>query len=215
MIVEEIMNRELHTLTPKNSVRDAVRLMREKNIRHVPIINNEKKVVGIITDHDIKKALPSCLREEPNSVIYDAAIEEVMTKNPIVGHPLDFVEEVALTFYESKISCLPIVSANELIGIVTTTDLLYTYIELTGTNQPGSKINIRVDNRPGILFEISKVIHENKANVLSLLVYPDGESETTKILSVRLQVINPLQIIEALRNQGYDVLWPHVPGVTL
>ncbi|WP_274307751.1 acetoin utilization AcuB family protein [Solibacillus daqui] len=215
MIVEEIMNRELHTLTPKNSVRDAVRLMREKNIRHVPIINKEKKIVGIITDHDIKKALPSCLREEPNSTIYDAAIEEVMTKNPLVGHPLDFVEEVALTFYESKISCLPIVSANELIGIVTTTDLLYTYIELTGTNQPGSKIDIRVDDRPGILFEITKVFHENKANVLSLLVYPDGESETTKILSVRLQVINPLQIIEALRNQGYDVLWPHVPGVTL
>lgn len=215
MIVEEIMNRELHTLMPENSVRDAVRLMREKNIRHVPIINSEKKVVGIITDHDIKKALPSCLREEPNSTIYDASIEEVMTKNPLVGHPLDFVEEVALTFYESKISCLPIVSANELIGIVTTTDLLYTYIELTGTNQPGSKIDIRVDNRPGMLFEITKVFHENKANVLSVLVYPDGESETTKILSVRLQVINPLQIIEELRNQGYNVLWPHLPGVTL
>ncbi|MEK4700779.1 acetoin utilization AcuB family protein [Solibacillus sp. FSL R7-0668] len=215
MIVEEIMNRELHTLMPENSVRDAVRLMREKNIRHVPIINSEKKVVGIITDHDIKKALPSCLREEPNSTIYDAAIGEVMTKNPLVGHPLDFVEEVALTFYESKISCLPIVSANELIGIVTTTDLLYTYIELTGTNQPGSKIDIRVDNRPGMLFEITKVFHENKANVLSVLVYPDGESETTKILSVRLQVINPLQIIEELRNQGYNVLWPHLPGVTL
>lgn len=215
MIVEEIMNRELHTLMPENSVRDAVRLMREKNIRHVPIINSEKKVVGIITDHDIKKALPSCLKEEPNSTIYDAAIGEVMTKNPLVGHPLDFVEEVALTFYESKISCLPIVSANELIGIVTTTDLLYTYIELTGTNQPGSKIDIRVDNRPGMLFEITKVFHENKANVLSVLVYPDGESETTKILSVRLQVINPLQIIEELRNQGYNVLWPHLPGVTL
>lgn len=215
MIVEEIMNRELHTLMPENSVRDAVRLMREKNIRHVPIINAEKKVVGIITDHDIKKALPSCLKEEPNSTIYDAAIEEVMTKNPLVGHPLDFVEEVALTFYESKISCLPIVSANQLIGIVTTTDLLYTYIELTGTNQPGSKIDIRVDNRPGMLFEITKVFHENKANVLSVLVYPDGESETTKILSVRLQVINPLQIIEELRNQGYNVLWPHLPGVTL
>lgn len=215
MIVEEIMNRELHTLMPENSVRDAVRLMREKNIRHVPIINSKKKIVGIITDHDIKKALPSCLQEEPNSTIYDAAIEEVMTKNPLVGHPLDFVEEVALTFYESKISCLPIVSANELIGIVTTTDLLYTYIELTGTNQPGSKIDIRVDNRPGMLFEITKVFHENKANVLSVLVYPDGESETTKILSVRLQVINPLQIIEELRNQGYNVLWPHLPGVTL
>lgn len=66
-----------------------------------------------------------------------------------------------------------------------------------------------------MLFEITKVFHENKANVLSVLVYPDGESETTKILSVRLQVINPLQIIEELRNQGYNVLCAHLLGVTL
>ena len=214
MIVEEIMNRELHTLTPENSVRDAVRLMREKNIRHVPIVNNEQNVVGIVTDHDIKKALPSCLREEPNSTIYDAAIEEIMTKNPLVGHPLDFVEEVALTFYDAKISCLPIISANKLVGIVTTTDLLYTYIELTGAHKPGSKIDIRVEDRPGILNEITKVFYENHANMLSVLVYPDGDSEKTRILSVRLQVINPLPIIEDLRNQGFHVLWPHLPGVT-
>lgn len=55
-----------------------------------------------------------------------------MVKDPLIGHPLDFVEEVALTFYETKIGCLPIVSGGKLVGIVTTTDLLYTYIELTG-----------------------------------------------------------------------------------
>ena len=215
MIVEEIMNTEIHTLLPENTVRDAVRLMREKKIRHVPIVNEKKSVVGIITEHDIKNALPSFLREEPNSQIYDAPIENIMTKNPIVGHPLDFVEEIALTFYDSKISCLPIISAGVLVGIVTTTDLLYTYIELTGAHQPGSKIDIRVTNRPGMLYEITKVFYENHANVLSVLVYPDGENEETRILSVRLQVINPLNIIEELRKQGYDVLWPNLPGVTL
>ena len=215
MIVEEIMNTEIHTLLPENTVRDAVHLMREKKIRHVPIVNEKKSVVGIITEHNIKNALPSSLREEPNSKIYDAPIENIMTKNPIVGHPLDFVEEVALTFYDSKISCLPIISAGVLVGIVTTTDLLYTYIELTGAHQPGSKIDIRVTNRPGMLYEITKVFHENHANVLSVLVYPDGENEETRILSVRLQVINPLNIIEELRKQGYDVLWPNLPGVTL
>ncbi|MER2113326.1 acetoin utilization AcuB family protein [Solibacillus isronensis] len=215
MIVEEIMQREIHTLLPENTVRDAVRLMRDKNIRHVPIVNKEKLVVGIITDHDLKNALPSRLREEPDSTIYDAPIEKIMVKNPIVGHPLDFVEEVAMTFYDAKISCLPIVTAGKLVGIVTTTDLLYTYIELTGAHKPGSKIDIRVNDKPGMLFEITKVFHENKANVLSVLVYPDGENVKSRIVSVRLQVINPLHIIEELRKQGYDVLWPNLPGVTL
>ncbi|MEK3766784.1 acetoin utilization AcuB family protein [Solibacillus sp. FSL K6-4121] len=215
MIVEEIMKREIHTLLPENTVRDAVRLMREEKIRHVPIVSLDNIVVGIITDHDLKNALPSCLREEPNSIIYDAPIEEIMVKNPIVGHPLDFVEEVATIFYDAKISCLPIVSAGKLVGIVTTTDLLYTYIELTGAHQPGSKIDIRVNNQPGMLFEISKVFQENKANVVSVLVYPDGDNTNSRIVSVRLQVINPLHIIEDLRKQGYDVLWPNLPGVSL
>ncbi|MBD8035011.1 MULTISPECIES: acetoin utilization AcuB family protein [Solibacillus] len=215
MIVEEIMKREIHTLLPENTVRDAVRLMREEKVRHVPIVSSDNTVVGIITDHDLKNALPSCLREEPNSIIYDAPIEEIMVKNPIVGHPLDFVEEVASIFYDAKISCLPIVSAGKLVGIVTTTDLLYTYIELTGAHQPGSKIDIRVSNRPGMLFEISKVFQENKANVVSVLVYPDGDNTKSRIVSVRLQVINPLHIIEDLRKQGYDVLWPNLPGISL
>ncbi|MBD8037528.1 CBS domain-containing protein [Solibacillus sp. A46] len=215
MIVEEIMKRDIHTLLPENTVRDAVRLMREEKIRHVPIVSSDDIVVGIITDHDLKNALPSCLREEPNSTIYDSPIEEIMVKNPIVGHPLDFVEEVASIFYDAKISCLPIVSAGKLVGIVTTTDLLYTYIELTGAHQPGSKIDIRVSNQPGMLFEISRVFQENKANVVSVLVYPDGDNTKSRIVSVRLQVMNPLHIIEDLRKQGYDVLWPNLPGVSL
>jgi acetoin utilization protein AcuB len=214
MIVEQIMNTELHTLSPINTVRDAVLLMRDKKIRHLPIINDEREVVGIVTEHDIKNAFPSNLRENPNSTIYDELISSIMTKNPIVGHPLDFVEELALTFYDEKISCVPIVSSGQLVGIVTTTDLLYTFIELTNAHKPSSKIDIRVSNRPGTLYEVSKIFNDYHANVLSVLIYPDEDNENSRILSVRLQVINPLGIIEDLRKQGYDVLWPNLPGVT-
>ncbi|WP_431027548.1 acetoin utilization AcuB family protein [Lysinibacillus sp. LZ02] len=215
MIVEEIMQTDVCTLKPTDTVNDAVRLMREKKIRHLPIVDENETVVGIVTDHDIKKALPSCLKEEANSITYDAPLEDIMVKEPIIGHPLDFVEEVALTFYENKISCLPIVSGGQLIGIVTTTDVLYRYIELTGANQPASKLDIRVTNKPGVLHEITSVISQHKANVLSVLVYPDSESDNTRILSVRLQVMNPLAIIEDLRKEGFHVLWPNLPGVKL
>lgn len=215
MIVEQIMNTELHTLSPENTVRDALRLMRDKKIRHLPVINEQNEVVGIVTEHDLKNALPSSLHEDPSSSTYDAAISSIMTKNPIIGHPLDFIEELALTFYDSKISCIPIVSSGQLVGIVTTTDLLYAYVELTNAHQPGSKIDIRVTDRPGILYEITKIFNDNHANVLSVLIYPDRDNEKSRILSVRLQVINPLNIIKQLRAQGYDVLWPNLPGVTL
>ena len=79
-----------------------------------------------------------------------------MTQNPIIGHPMDFVEEAAVLFYDNKIGALPIISNDKLVGIITETDLLYKYIELTGAHQPGSQIEVRVPNVPGILFEVSK-----------------------------------------------------------
>ncbi|MGE7111772.1 acetoin utilization AcuB family protein [Lysinibacillus sp. NPDC047702] len=215
MIVEEIMNDEPYTLAPTNTVLEALKLMREKKVRHLPVVDEERHVLGVITERDIKEALPSSLQDEPNSPVFNAKVEEVMIKNPLVGHPLDFVEEVALTFYESKVGCLPIVSGGKLVGIVTTTDLLYTYIELTGATEPGSKIEIRVTDTPGILFEITKIFHEHHANVQSVLVYPDSENTQNKILSVRVKTLNPLAMIEDLRKEGFDVLWPNLPGVSL
>ncbi|MGN4124051.1 acetoin utilization AcuB family protein [Lysinibacillus sphaericus] len=215
MIVEEIMNEEPYTLAPSNTVLEALKLMREKKVRHLPVVDDERHVLGVITERNIKEALPSSLHDEPNSPVFNAAIEEIMVKNPLVGHPLDFVEEVALTFYESKVGCLPIVSGGKLVGIVTTTDLLYTYIELTGATEPGSKIEIRVSDTPGILFEITKIFNEHHANVQSVLVYPDSENTLNKILSVRVKTLNPLAMIEDLRKEGFDVLWPNLPGVSL
>jgi len=215
MIVEEIMRTEVFSLTPNNTVGDAVKLMREKKIRHLPIVDEQMHVQGIVTDHDIKVALPSCLLEEPTSDIYNSPLEEIMVKNPIIAHPLDFVEEIAVLFYENKISCVPIVSGGQLVGIITTTDVLYRYIELTGANVPGSKLDIRVTNKPGTLHEILGIISNHSANVLSVLIYPDTEHAESRILSIRIQIINPLGIIEDLRKEGFDVLWPNLPGVTL
>ncbi|HWK23779.1 MAG TPA: acetoin utilization AcuB family protein [Ureibacillus sp.] len=213
MIIEEIMNRDVHSLAPSNTVRDALNIMREKKIRHLPIVDDTENIVGIITSHDLKNIFPSATNGDSTIITYDTKLEEIMIKNPLIGHPLDFIEEVALTLYDSKISCLPIVSGGKLVGIVTATDLLYTYIELTGANKPSSKIDIRVIDKPGILSNITEIFKRHNANVLSILVYPSKSHKESKIISVRVQIINPLSIIEDLRNKGFDVLWPNLPGV--
>ncbi|MEK4495252.1 CBS and ACT domain-containing protein [Ureibacillus sp. FSL W8-0352] len=215
MIVEQIMKRDVYALTPKDTLNDALKLMREKSIRHIPIVDDEENVVGLITSHDVKNALPSCLKEENNPTIYDTPLEKFMVKDVIVGHPLDFVEDVAITFYESKISCLPIVSGGKLVGIVTSSDLLYAYIELTGAHQPSSKIDIRLKDKVGTLADVLTLIKKHHANVLSILVFPDTENNDSRIISIRIRMMNPLSIITDLRNNGFEVLWPNVPGVNL
>ncbi len=214
MIVEQMMNTNILTLQPTHSIKDAINLLLENKIRHLPITNKEGQVVGVLSDRDIKDATPSNLIDNQQHDIYATPIEEIMTKNPLIGHPLDFVEEVATIFYDQKIGCLPIVSSGKLVGIITETDLLYKYIELTGAHQPGSQIEVRVPNKPGILFEVSKVFHDHQSNVLSVLVYPDLQNDENKILVFRVKTMNPLGIIEDIRKEGFDVLWPNMPGMT-
>lgn len=213
MLIEEIMIQDVITLSPDHTVKDALQLMREKKIRHLPIITERRAVVGIITDRDLKEAIPSTLSESDDNNIYQTRLVDVMTKNPIIGHPMDFVEEAAVVFYENQVGSLPIVSNNKLVGIITETDLLYKYIELTGAHQPGSQIEVRVPNIPGILYEVSKVFHEQNTNVLSVLVYPDKENEANRILVIRIKTMNPLNVIKGLKLGGFDVLWPNVPGI--
>ncbi|RHW33231.1 CBS domain-containing protein [Lysinibacillus yapensis] len=213
MIIEEIMQTDVFFLAPTNTVKDALEVMREKKIRHLPIVDDNEKVVGIITAHDLKNILPSSLNKDINLTTYDTPLEKIMVKDPLIGHPLDFIEEIALTLYESKISCMPIVSGGKLVGIVTSTDLLYTYIELTGANKPSSKIDIRVSDKPGILSDVMEIFKNHHANVLSVLVYPSVQNNDTKIISVRVQIMNPLPIIEDLRKESFNVLWPNLPGV--
>lgn len=215
MIVEEIMKTEIVTVTPSVSIADTMRLMELKKIRHIPVIDSNQQLVGIVTLNDIRDAAPSIFRANDHLEDLEKPVDSIMKKDVITGHPLDFVEEIAAVFYEHKISCLPITNNQKLVGIVTETDLLRTLVELTGAHQPGSQIEIRVPNFAGKLSEITSIIKNRKANILSVLVYPDKKDDQFKILVIRLQTMNPTLLIGDLKQSGYDVLWPNLPGVSL
>ncbi|KGR77540.1 acetoin utilization AcuB family protein [Ureibacillus manganicus] len=212
MIVEEIMKTNLKTLSPRDTVKEALELMKEKHIRHIPIIDENRKLVGLVTSSTLKNKWNAF--SNTSSSESEKIIEDVMIKDLITAHPLDFVEEIAITFYEMKISCLPIVSGGQLVGLVTASDLLYTYIELTGANKPSSKIDIRIEDKPGILSDILVIFKNHHANVLSVLLFPDSKEENYKIVTIRVQILNPLSIIEELKKAKFNVLWPNLPGIT-
>jgi len=212
MIVEEIMRTKIETLTQNNTIADALKIMAEKKIRHLPIIDHEKHLVGLVTDRDIRDASPSIFDTEKFKQELQNPLKVIMKRDVITGHPLDFVEEISALLYEHRIGCLPILKDNKLVGIVTETDLLRTLVELTGAHQPGSQIEVKVENKTGMLCDIATVIRNRKANIQSVLVYPDKDDERFKILVLRVQTMNPLQLIEQLEEAGHQVLWPNHPG---
>ncbi|HZG60844.1 MAG TPA: acetoin utilization AcuB family protein [Anoxybacillus sp.] len=213
MIIEQIMKTNVATLTPTNTIADAIEMIKQHKIRHIPIINENRKVIGIVTDRDIRDASPSIFHADEHLEDFQKPVSTIMKTNVITGHPLDFVEEVAALFYEHRISCLPIVKDEKLVGIVTETDLLYTLVQLTGAHQPGSQLEVKVPNRAGMLSEIASIFRKRNVNISSVLVYPDKD-EQYQILVFRIQTMNPMAIIEDLRSEGYTVLWPNLPGVS-
>ncbi|WP_286229377.1 acetoin utilization AcuB family protein [Neobacillus mesonae] len=215
MIVEEIMKTEVVTLHPTDTIADAIRVMETNNIRHIPIINEEDNLVGLVTISRLKVATPSTFRTNENPNDIKKPLELIMEQNVITGHPLDFVEEAAAVFYEHKISAIPIIKDRKLVGIITETDILRTMVELTGAHQPGSQIEIRVPNITGILSDIAEIIRKRNANILSVLVYPDKQDEQYKILVVRVQLMNPVRLVQDLKEAGHHVLWPNLPGISL
>jgi acetoin utilization protein AcuB len=214
MIVEEVMIKNVIALQATNTIEEAINLMKTKKIRHLPIVDQDNHLIGLVNASRLREASPSVFHVGEHLEDLQKPLSSIMRTDVIYGHPLDFVEEVAGLFYEHRISCLPITKDHKLVGIITETDLLRTMVELTGAHQPGSQIEIKVPNITGQIHEITALFHKRKVNILSILVYPDKTDDHYKVLVFRVQMINPVGLIEELKNAGLHVLWPNVPGIS-
>lgn len=209
LLVNEMMNKNVVTLKPTDTIGKAIQLFREKNIRHLPVINEDDHCIGIISDRDIRSAVPSSLLQfEEMSKVLNQTVDTIMVKDVITVHPLDFFEEAAVLFNQYRIGCLPVESENKLVGIITQTDIIQTFITLTGTDQPGSQIEVRLHNQTGQLAELTRLISNENINILSVLIYPDQIHPNDNIIVLRLSTINPLPVIKSLENHGVEVIFP-------
>ena len=213
VIVEEIMKKNVITLTEDATIEDAMAVLNNHRIRHIPIVDELNQVVGIVSDRDIRDAGPSTL-DKNHKVNLDQPISIIMKRNVFTAHPLDFVEEISSDFYEHNIGCLPIVEDEKLVGIVTETDMLHTLVKLMGAHQPSSQIEVRVENITGKLAEIAAIFKKSNVNITSVLVYPCKDLNY-KILVFRFQTMDPRSIIAEIEQEGYTILWPQMPGVDI
>lgn len=209
MLVEKIMKTDVQTLPPTATIAEALKLLQKHRIRHIPITDAKKQVIGIVSDRDVRDASPSIFSEGSEQEALQNEIQTIMSQPVVSTHPLDFVEEIASIFYDEEFACLPVVSNNRLIGIITEKDMLQTLIQLTGTNLQSSHIEIKAPHKPGILPEVASIFGKRKTNITSVLVYPYDDDPHYKILVFRIQTMNPLPVIEDLREAGYELLWPN------
>ena len=202
MLVRDIMTTAVITIEPEATLVQVCEVMQARNIRHLPVLEGGR-LVGVITDRDVHGATSSlCLAPaQPKGLVRD-----VMAHPPKTAHPLDPVEDAARTMRALKIGCLPVLDGERLVGIVTGIDLLDALLRLTGVDKASGRIELSLADRPGGLARLTALIAERQLSILSILTYPEGPGQMRAVLRVNTLETRPLAA--ALREAGFEVVWP-------
>lgn len=189
MLVENWMNRNLVTVDAEDSMLDAMKILKEKNIRRLPVLR-KGKLVGIVTDRDLKKASPSeATTLEAHELLYLTAkitVKEIMTPNPVTV-PFNYtVEEAAAILLDRKISGLPVVDKDgNVVGTITQTDIFRVLISVTGFGKEAIQFAFSLEDRPGSIKEVADIIRKYKGRMASILSSFEGAPEGFRTVYIR------------------------------
>ena len=176
----KVKNRMTHnpiTASPKTTYNEALRLMKVNAIKHLPIINKHGKLVGIVTHSDMLRVEPS-----PATVlsVYEiVSLLDKMTLDKVMQHPVLTVEEgcgianAAGFMLEHEIGCLPVIRDDKVFGIITDTDIFKTFIEVTGGGQAGSRIEVKVPDKKGLLAPLVQAFSNAGSYIVSVVITYD------------------------------------------
>lgn len=215
MLVRGRMTPDVLTVTPATPLGTALRLTREHNIRHLPVLADDR-LVGLVSDRDLRLAAPpvwasSTDYDELRRTFEQKTVGEVMTSTTIISTTEDTpIEEAARVLYEHKIGCLPVMRGDELVGILTETDVMRAFVELFGTDDSSRRIEVQMPNRVGELARVVRAIGiEFKMNITGLVV-PPMAAGTQSLAIVHVQSTDVSAIVAHLRQLGYRVGSPAI-----
>ncbi len=181
MLVRNWMSKGVITINVNNSMVDATRKLKEHHISMLPVMKNDK-LVGIVTDRDLKKASASdATTLEVHELLYlitNIKVKDLMTKDPITVPPDYTIGETAELLLEKKISGVPVLSKNgEVVGVITKADIFKALISLTGLKRKGIQFAFELEDRPGSIKEVSDIIRRYGGRMASILSSYDRAKE--------------------------------------
>ncbi len=210
MLVEKRMKRGPVTVSPEDSFRHAMTLIRQKGIRHLPVVE-EGGLVGILTDRDIRQASPSPATSleihELHYLLERVKIREIMTKKVHTVTPETPIEEAARLMLTHRIGGLPVLEAGRLVGIITETDILTAFVDVIGIQQVQARLELVLEDRPGAFLEVCRIIQEQGGDIVSVVTATaTHRGEESKVLIFRLEGVEVDALVKRLEAGGHTVL---------
>jgi acetoin utilization protein AcuB len=206
MIVEDVMQTSVTTITPKTPLAEAVRLVRRRGIRHLPVVQDHA-LVGIVSDRDLKRAAAASPETPQVRSLPEAPpVDEIMTRAVITVGRTFPIEEAARLMVTEKVSALPVTEGGRLIGIITETDVLELFVRGMGAGEPSSRIDVRLSDEGLALADLVHAVEEARAEICSIMTLRDRSGH--KDVVIRVRTIDPRSAIACLGARGYTVRTP-------
>jgi len=209
VLVKERMTRNPITITPDTSFEEALRVMRKNKVRRLPVLDRDKKLVGIVTEKDLLYASPSPVTSldvfELHYLLSKITVKDLMTKEVITVEEDTPLEEAARIMADNKIGGLPVVRDGVLVGIITETDLFKIFLELLGAREKGLRLSLLVPERKGMLASLTGEIARLGGNIVSLGTFL-GEDPTNRLIAVKVQDVPKEELLAAMEGIEAKVL---------
>jgi acetoin utilization protein AcuB len=188
MFVSDWMTRKVFTLSPEDGISDAIGLIREKGIKHIPVVKDEK-LKGILSDRDIKDFSPSRATTldvyELHYILAKTKVKEIMKTRVFTTTSDTPIEEAALTMFDQKIGCLPVVGNGKLSGIISDRDIFRALVDITGVRHGGHRICVTIEDRPGSIKEVADIVRTNGFRLQSILTSYEKMPEGYRKIVIR------------------------------
>jgi acetoin utilization protein AcuB len=208
MLVGERMTRNPITIHEEASIDEGLHLMRERKVRRLPVTDATGRMVGIVSDKDLLHAAPSPATSlsvyELHYLLSKLTIKRVMSSPVITVGSNTPIEEAARIMADNKIGGLPVVENDQLVGIITETDIFKVLLELLGARSAGVRVTVIVKEAKGVLAQITRSLADLGANIVSVVTY-GGPTAGEPRITFKLTGVEPATVRGAFDKMGLKV----------
>jgi acetoin utilization protein AcuB len=203
MIVSNIMTKNPIFIHPGLSLTDTRSLMDREKVGHLPVLNKNNELVGLITRVDLHKAGPSSATSldmyEISYLLAKLTVEKVMIKNVITVQENEVVEDAARIMADKGIGCLPVMKGALMTGIVTDSDIFHFFINAFGARHQGIRITVNFKEKPGQLAAFAGIIAEKGGNIAAF-VTSEGDDVAHRRATLKITGIGRALVETAARG---------------
>jgi acetoin utilization protein AcuB len=210
MLVERWMKANPITVGPQDSFRHAMNLIRQRGIRHLPVVEGGR-LVGIVTDRDVRQASPSAATSleihELHYLLEKIKIRDIMTSEVVTAMPEMPIEAAARLMLTHRIGSLPVLRGMALVGIITETDILSAFVEVMGIQAEQTRLELVLEERAGAFLDACRIVQDQGGDIVSVVTATASHrGEPKKVMLFRLEgvVLDPL--VKRLEASGHTVL---------